>query len=191
MSPRSHPGAQSEGSLNATPLRFPLKCKCRLHEAIVQTVVHTWQHHQSLRMAFPNSSREREAAILTWGFCVCLLVFVGMSERLRLSRRPYCFFLLSPLKKKKKRWDLHRPVFENSPQPQAGGLRQSDPTAAGNALLAGSHHLRQWGRHTVRSWRRWGATFGFLITEPRLLESGLRPRYGVHARQTHLWQKQI
>lgn len=53
-------------------------------------------------MAFPNSSREREAAILTWGFCVCLLVCVGMSERLRLSRRPYCFFLLSPLKKKKK-----------------------------------------------------------------------------------------
>lgn len=95
------------------------------------------------------SAREQETAILTRGFCVCLLVCVGMSERLRSSQRPDRFFLLSLLKKKK-RWDLHRPVFENSPQPQAGGLRQSDPTAAGNTLLAGSHHLRQRGRHTVR-----------------------------------------
>lgn len=50
----------------------------------------------------------------------------------------------------KKRWNLHRPVFENSSQPQAGGLWQNHPTAAGNAPLAGSHHLCQRRRHTVR-----------------------------------------
>lgn len=50
-----------------------------------------------------------------------------------------------------KRWNLHRPVFENSPQPQAGGLWQSHPTTAGNAALAGSHHLCQRRRHTVRT----------------------------------------
>lgn len=46
------------------------------------------------------SSRERETATLTRGFCVCLLVYVGMSERLRSSRGPDPFFLLSLFKKK-------------------------------------------------------------------------------------------
>lgn len=40
--------------------------------------------------------------------------------------------------------------------------------------------------------RRWCcATFGFLIMALQLLESCFRHRYAMHARQTHLWQKQI
>lgn len=136
-------------TLITEPLKLSLKCKCIPCNTSIPTGAHTWQPHQSLQMVFSISTQERKAALLTWGFCVCLLVCVGMSERLRLSQGPDPFFLLSPLKKKKKRWNLHCPVFENSPQPQAGGLWQSHPTAAGNALLAGSHHLRQRGRHTV------------------------------------------
>lgn len=49
------------------------------------------------------------------------------------------------------RWNLHSPIFENSPQPKDGGLRQNHPTVAGNAQCTGNHHLRQWRRHTVRS----------------------------------------
>lgn len=82
----------------------------------------------------------------------------------------------------KKRWNLHRPVFENSPQPQAGGLWQNHPAAAGNAALAGSHHLCQWRRHTVRSAahsgfihvaqaRWWLAMFRSLISEWQLLKT--------------------
>lgn len=79
---------------------------------------------------------------------VCVYIFVwDWMNGWDLPRGLIHFLLLSHLK----RWNLRRPVFENSPQPQAGGLWQSHPTAAGDAALAGSHHLCQWRRHTVRS----------------------------------------
>lgn len=86
MSPRSDPGAQSEGA------------------RIFRTHVNVCSAHVTAssksRDGVLVSSQERETAILTRGFCVCLLVCVGMSERLRSSQRPDRFFLLSLLKNK-------------------------------------------------------------------------------------------
>lgn len=112
-------------------------------------LLRAWQRHQSLTIVFrcflfPWGG----AAIVTRGFY--LRIFLRVREWVNGWDYPrgliisYSFFPL-------KRWNLHRPVFENSPQPQAGGLWQNHPTAAGNAALAGSHHLCQWRRHTVRT----------------------------------------
>lgn len=90
---------------------------------------------------------------VTPGFCPCVFVHpcVRVRDSARSSQKPHAFLPLSASCFFFKRWNLHRPVSENPPQPQAGGLRQSRPTTAGDAARAGRRHLCQRGRHTVRS----------------------------------------
>lgn len=96
-----------------------------------------------LHLRAGEKSSSFDPRLLCLSACLC-----GNEWKAAIIPGAWSFLPSLPIKKKK-RWNLHRPVFENSPQPQAGGLWQSHPTAAGNALLAGSHHLRQRGRHTV------------------------------------------
>lgn len=154
-------GAPSEGTiwlLDCMPLWFgqninvyAVRLSFRLyskHDDIIKISLLCSDVSISIWMRFPYN--KKKTAIVTPGFCVwvCVHLCVRVSE-LMGELIPEVLSFLTPLPLK--RWNLHRPVFENSPQPQAGGLWQSHPTTAGNAALTGSHHLCQWRRHTVRS----------------------------------------
>lgn len=182
-------GSDVGRTLIAELLRLSQKCTCLPCRTSFLTVAHTWQHHQSLWMVFSISAQEREAAILTRGFCVCLLVCVGMSVRLWLSHGPDPFFLFSPLKKKggiciaQSLKIPHNPKLEDYDK----AIQQLLETHYSRAVVifANEEDIR-WA---VRCWCC--TTFGFLIMALWPLKSCSRHRCAMHARQTHLWQKQI
>lgn len=156
----SHSAAQSEGAvwlLHRTPPWLSDCCQnvnvytarpsFRLHRRR-DSIIQVSQLCLDVFFFASMSMQRKTATIVTRGFCACRSLCV----RVRVNRWDYPWGLIVshsslPIKK---RWNLHRPVFENSSQPQAGGLWQNHPTAAGNAPLAGSHHLCQRRRHTVR-----------------------------------------
>lgn len=120
----------------------------RRHDSIIPVPELCWD--ASSPSISIQQGEKKKTSFVTQTFCMC----ASLCVRLWVNRWDYPSGLIAsysspPLKKK--RWNLHRPVFENSSQPQAGGLRQNHPTAAGNAPLAGSHHLCQRRRHTVRN----------------------------------------
>lgn len=177
-------GSVGGRSLIAALLRLLLKYKCiRCKNACLGPSAHVTASSKSQDAVL---QQERGAAI---GFCVCLLVCVGMREWLGLSQRSYPFFLLSPLKKKKV--ESASPSLWKFPTTPSWRIMTKRSNSCWKHTTRGQSSSSPMRKTYGEERRWWRATFGFLITEQRLLEPCLRHRHAMHARQTHLWQKQI